>query len=81
MNRVIHLGNAGTGGIECGAKERFFASHFDGHGVNWTWHSEGVTCKRCLKAYRKRVDEARRERTAEPEAGKGRRGAEKKPGN
>lgn len=54
--RVIHLGNAGKAGIDCGAPERrtLFAGLWD---RNWAWSPEAVTCKRCLAIYRKRVAE------------------------
>jgi hypothetical protein len=43
---IIHLGNAGTGALECGATERKDPK-------NWTWDPNEATCKRCLK---KRTD-------------------------
>jgi len=52
MSRVVHLGNAGKGVLECGAKS--VGSSPSQNGANWTWVPGKVTCKKCLKRYGKR---------------------------
>lgn len=53
MRTIIHLGNAGKGGLECGATAKTVKPNdlFS----NWTWTPEKVTCKKCLAAYRRRA--------------------------
>lgn len=46
-SRLIHLGDAGKGALACGAKE------LAGLSKNWTWVPEKVTCKKCLRIYKR----------------------------
>ena len=52
---IIHLGDAGKGAIECGAREQ---KQYHGYQRNWVWVLEMVTCKRCI-AIRRRTDAER----------------------
>jgi hypothetical protein len=47
---VIHLGDAGIGGLACHVKPK--ERRHPEYGLlwkNWTWKPEEVTCKRCKK--------------------------------
>lgn len=51
----IHLADAGTAGVCCHLPLALVNQ-------NWTYKPEQVTCKRCLKIYRERVEAAQRRR-------------------
>lgn len=57
---VIHLGNAGTGRMECGARERK-EYRFHCWEKNWSFSEGNVTCKRCLAVRERRRKELERE--------------------
>lgn len=50
MTIIIHMGDAGTGALACGANEKRWGID----GKNWTWESAKVTCKKCLKILERR---------------------------
>ncbi len=54
MMGKIHLGNAGKGAIDCGAREVKEQGKYGIIFKNWSWKSSDVTCKKCLALIRKR---------------------------
>lgn len=53
MAKVIHLGNAGKGALECGVKH--IGSTPASPRANWTWLLENVTCRNCLALYKRKA--------------------------
>lgn len=53
MRTIIHLGDAGKGGLACGTTAKPVKPNdlFS----NWSWTTAKVTCKRCLAMYKRRV--------------------------